>query len=147
MEKRWCSSCGEAFEPRPQSPRQAYCNQTACQRERKRIWQRTKRRTDSDYRANQQLAQEAWRQGHADYWRAYRETHPDYAAANREQQRYRNARRTGQRNGIAKIDTSTSLLPASGIYRLTQIVPGLKGPSPILVVQITLIAAAEAEPS
>lgn len=123
MEKRWCSACGKAFEPRPQSPRQAYCTDAGCQRARKRLWQRAKRSTDDDYRANQELAQQVWRRTHPNYWRQYRETHPDYAASNRQQQLQRNARRMSDGGLIANSDASTPQFPAAGVFRLVQLDP------------------------
>lgn len=142
MEKRWCSACGAAFEPRPQSPRQAYCASEACQRVRKRLWQRTKRNTDYDYHQNQVEAQEAWRQSHPDYWRKYREAHPEYAASNRNRQLIRNARRSNGGATIAKSDASTSRLPEKGVFLLTQLEPDYRGARREWTVQLTLISAA-----
>lgn len=142
MEKRWCSACGDAFEPRPQSPRQAYCPKEACQRARKRLWQRAKRSTDDDYRENQVVAQEGWRRSHPDYWRQYREAHPEYAASNRQQQKQRNARRLGGDDAIANGDVSTSRLPAAGVFRLTLLEPGYKGVRREWTVELTLIGPA-----
>jgi hypothetical protein len=108
MERRWCSACGEAFEPRPQAPRQLYCAKAACQQSRERLWQKTTRKTDHDYHQNQAQAQSNWRDEHPDYWRRYRETHPDYVSANRQQQGLRNARRASRRREevIANSDAS-----------------------------------------
>ncbi|MCO5125090.1 MAG: hypothetical protein M9915_15280 [Rhizobacter sp.] len=142
MERRWCSACGDAFEPRPQAPRQAYCPNEACQRARKRLWQRAKRSTDDDYRENQAVAQEGWRQSHPDYWRQYREGHPEYTASNRQQQKQRNARRSGSDRVIAKGDASRLRLPAAGIFRLTQIEPDYRGARREWTVQLTLIDTA-----
>jgi len=142
MEKRWCSACGVAFEPRPQSPRQAYCPNKACQRARKRLWQRTKRNTDDDYRENQVVAQEGWRHSNPDYWRKYREAHPDYTDANRQQQKQRNARRSGSVRVIAKGDASPMLLPTAGVFRLTQLEPDYRGARIEWTVLLTLIGPA-----
>jgi hypothetical protein len=142
MEKRWCNACGEAFQPRPQSPRQAYCPNEACQRARKRLWQRAKRSTDDDYRANQLVAQDVWRQSHPDYWRQYREAHPDYAASNREQQRKRNARRSSREDVIAKGDASTLRFPTVGVFRLTQLEPDYRCARREWLVRLSLIGPA-----
>lgn len=125
MDKRWCSACGEAFEPRPQSPRQLYCAKTACQQSRKRLWQKTKRKTDQDYCDNQAQAQSNWRREHPDYWRSYRETHPEYTKVNRQQQRQRNAQRASSQKSppIAKSDVSQGRVPVMGIFRLIAIEP------------------------
>jgi len=90
MDKRRCVACRGVFTVRAQTPGQRYCSAPACQRARRRRWQREKRRTDPDYRENQHQAQQRWaaRQG-AGYWRRYRAEHPEYTAANRAGQRER----------------------------------------------------------
>jgi hypothetical protein len=139
MTKR-CAYCGQPFEPRPQVPDQAFCSWSDCQRARKRQWQREKRRSDPDYRSNQQAAQRTWAQRNQGYWRSYRDAQPDYERRNREQQRLRdsNARNYEHVAGLAKMDVST--LP-SGIYRITKhpAFPREMGNS--WVVEITLLCA------
>ena len=76
-----------------QTPEQRYCSAPACQRERRRRWQREKRRRDPDYRENQRQAQRRWASHHREYWRGYRAEHPEYTAANRARQRERDRRR------------------------------------------------------
>lgn len=140
MEKRWCSSCGNAFEPRAQSPRQTFCPEDACQLARKRLWQRAKRNTDDDYRENQAAAQKFWQRNHPDYWRKYREEHPDYAAANREQQKLRNARRSGRSLSIAKSDASADLFPSAGVFRLVLLDARHRGATLQWTVRLTLLS-------
>jgi hypothetical protein len=142
MEKRWCSACGQVFEPRPQSPRQAYCANDVCQRARKRLWQRAKRSTDDDYRENQLVAQTLWRRNHPDYWRQYREAHPDYTASNRHQQQGRNARRLDGASLIANEDASTLRLPPTGVFRLTQVQPTYRGARREWTVELTVLPEA-----
>jgi hypothetical protein len=139
MDKRWCSACGQPFEPRPQTPRQAYCTKDVCQRARKRLWQRTKRSTDGDYRENQAVAQQLWRRNHPDYWREYREEHPGYTVANRERQQQRNARRARGELSIAKEDASALRLPTKGVFQLVQLEPAYKGPRREWTVQLTVL--------
>lgn len=139
MEKRWCSACGQPFEPRPQSPRQAYCANDACQRARKRLWQLAKRSTDDDYRENQVVAQALWRRNHPEYWRQYREAHPEYTASNRSRQQERNARRSDDEDPIANEDASTLLLPPRGVFRLTQLQPAYRGKRREWTVELTLL--------
>jgi hypothetical protein len=89
----------------------------ACQRERRRRWQRAKRLTDPDYKTNQRTAQRAWSRRHPTYWAEYRRRHPDYCERNRSQQRTR--RHTGTRTLYVKINApqrAASL--AAGVYRL-----------------------------
>lgn len=73
---RCCACCRKPFAPRPQTPDQAYCASTDCQRARKR-------QSDSDYRINQRAAQQAWSQ------------------RNRAQQRSRDQ---GRNDDLAKMD-------------------------------------------
>ena len=71
-----CAACRRSFRVRAQvRGTQRYCAAPACQRVRRKRWQRTKRHTDPDYRENQARAQEAWRDRHPGYWRTYRATH------------------------------------------------------------------------
>ena len=73
-----CASCSREFQVRPQTPKQTYCSDRDCQRERRRLWTRAKLQTDPDYRANQLAAQQAWHARHPEYWRTYRgRKHPD----------------------------------------------------------------------
>ena len=111
-----CAACRRSFRVRAQvRGTQRYCAAPACQRVRRKHWQRTKRRADPDYRENQARAQEAWRDRHPGYWRTYRATHAHYTKANRAQQARRDAARR-----LAKMDVSTAFSPGvSGIYRLS----------------------------
>jgi hypothetical protein len=123
MTDRRCLSCGLRFRPCPQTPGQLYCSETACQRERRRRWQREKQRSDADYRDNQRRAQRAWAVKHGGYWRDWRDRHPEYCERNRAQQRLRNQRRGA--GTIAKMNASAAdLRVPSGVYRL---VPAASG--------------------
>ncbi|RQS20724.1 hypothetical protein [Burkholderia sp. Bp8998] len=79
MAHKLCVCCGDVFVPRQQMPHQTYSSSLACQRARKRQWQREKLRTDSDYRDNQRDAQRAWLSQNPDYWRQYRRDPLDHA--------------------------------------------------------------------
>jgi hypothetical protein len=127
MAKRRCAACGGLFVPRRNVPQQRYCSKRACQRTRRRRWQRQKLKADADYRANQAAAQQRWRERHRDYWRRYRQSHREYATRNRERQRQRNRRRRSAGTGpspprIAKMDAYHSQTPVrSGTYRLVPV--------------------------
>jgi hypothetical protein len=132
MAKRRCAACGCLFVPRRNIPEQRYCSKRACQRTRRRRWQRHKLQADADYRANQAAAQRRWRERHPDYWRRYRQNRPEYAERNREQQRERNRRRCSAGTGpsppgIANMDAYGSEKPfRSGTYRLVPVpAPGV----------------------
>jgi len=115
MSKKRCACCDQPFEPRPQVPDQAFCSDPACQRARKRQWQRSKIQADADYQVNQRAAQQAWSERNQDYWRSYRETHPDYQQLNREKQKLRDQ---ASKVDLAKMDVCD--LP-SGLYRITRL--------------------------
>jgi hypothetical protein len=125
-EMRPCKHCRKRFRLRPQSPSQEYCSAPACQRARKRNWQRQKNLSDPAYRGNRQDAQRRWREKNPGYWREYRKRNPEYTLANRARQQARNSRR--KRPGapgeggalIAKTDASEpDKFIKSGIYLLT----------------------------
>jgi hypothetical protein len=125
MEKRRCKNCGCLFQVCSRVAKHEYCDKEECQRTRKRQWQKRKRATDPAYRANQQDAQERWREVHPDYWKNYRANHPLYTERNREKQRERNRLRRQKKadasilKPIAKMDTiPPENVIFSGTYRL-----------------------------
>jgi hypothetical protein len=138
---RRCLACARLLQLVPQVPDQSYCSFEACQRERRKLWQRDKRQDDSAYQANQAKAQRAWSQRNPDYWKQYREAHPEYAERNRQQQQKRNLeRRSGN---IAKKNVSPAAPPlASGVYRLSAEGDGLIAKMAAWIVKITLISEA-----
>lgn len=145
MESRQCTTCGEAFRPRPQVPEQCYCPAPACQRDRRRQWQKAKRESDPDYRDNQARAQRAWLGRNPDYWREYRRTHPQYSDRNRIQQRERNDRR--RERLIAKMDVSTPIFPLfSGLYRISQVPSAGIAKMDPWVAEITLLSVLSDQP-
>jgi len=105
MEQRRCAGCHKLFHPRPQCPEQRFCSAPACQKERKRQWQKAKRAADADYRDNDVQANRYWRGQHPGYWREYRRNHPEYVLRNREQQRERD-RGTARNNQVAAAPTA-----------------------------------------
>lgn len=115
--RRRCAACGKLFGIRPQVPDQSYCADEACQRERKKLWQRDRRTTDPDYRDNQARAQEAWLARNPDYWRRYRQRNPEYTQGNRERQRDR-MRELRSSSATKEEAEEVSDLLASGLYRL-----------------------------
>ena len=137
MESKRCASCGKAFHPRRQSPKQTYCSSVPCQRERRRRWQQT-RRGDPDYRDNQARAQAAWAAQHRDYWSDYRRLHPEYSKRNRLLQRERDSRR--RERVLAKMDVSPYETPVpSGIYRLSPVTRDDLAKVDALMVKITAV--------
>ncbi len=146
MEFRSCQACQAPFRPRPQIADQRFCSAPACQRERRRLWQATKRHNDPDYRENQKRVQQAWAERHPDYWRDYRRAHPEYTERNRAQQRQR-AQDQAAAGQIAKMNASKAEMPLpSGTYRLSPVVDASLAKSDAWMVEITVITAACALP-
>lgn len=114
-----CAACNRPFRARSQCPRQAYCNHSECQRERRRRWQRAKRLADPDYRYNQRSAQRAWAGRNPTYWCRYRKAHPQYCERNRKQQLAR--RHAGITAVLIALRSAhfSGAVPA-GVYRLVR---------------------------
>ena len=139
MKSKQCAGCGEAFHPRPQTPKQAYCSAPVCQRERRRRWQQTRRQNDPEYKDNQSRAQASWAARHPDYWQEYRQTHPESRDRNRTLQRERDHRRRARK--LAKMDASTATSPVpSGTYRLTPATRDDLAKMDAWMVEITLVS-------
>lgn len=120
---RNCAHCGKRFRRHPAVRNQSYCGLVACQRARKRKWQREKLAQDADYRANQAAAQKSWRERKRAYWRDYRERHPESVEENRRKQRLRNWQKRGKPGLIAKMDELGPKGPMiSGRYRLVPLI-------------------------
>jgi hypothetical protein len=142
MSTRRCLACGSQFRLLPQVPDQNHCSAPACQRERRKLWQRLKRETDPAYRDNQARAQRAWLDRHPDYWSQYRDRHPEYVERNRDHQTARNANRKVV-DVIAKMDASRDppTLP-SGTYRLSMVQDGQIAKMDEWIVKIVLLTKA-----
>lgn len=146
--KRCCTHCHLSFIP-SRNIQQHYCGEQVCQNARKRNWRKHKRRSDGDYRENQQRANKKWQQHRSDYWHQYRESHPNYAQRNREQQRLRDQQRSrkvckSDAFHLAKSDalpnTKTPLdTVKSGIYRLIPVMRCDLAKSDALTVEISVV--------
>lgn len=103
--KKRCKNrnCRRILDLNPRVKNHEYCSRKACQRVRKRRWQKRKMATDSDYQDNQKAAQAKWRAANPDYWRNYRQQHEKYCQRNRLLQKKRDANRRARR--LAKMDT------------------------------------------
>ena len=102
---------------------QQYCGDAPCQRARKADWQRQKKATDADYRAQQQQDVRHWQQHKPlhRYMSQYRQDHPDYVAQNRDRQKVRNQKRRLelQQQKIVNMDALIKQLEKSTIYLMT----------------------------
>ena len=144
-----CKHCQKRFYPRPQNPDQKYCSDPACQKARKRDWQRKKLQTDPEYRENKRDAGRRWRENNPDYQREYRERNQEYTEQNRAQQRLRNQQRTKQatQDTIVKMDASNSencITP--GCYELRRIVDGQIVKMDASMVEINVISTCYENP-
>ncbi len=103
-----CKNCRRVIQkPNRRIKNQNYCRRKACQRARKRKWQRRKMAKDDDYRQNQNGSRNQWLEKNPDYYQNYRETHPDYTDRNRELQKKRDANR--RQSNLAKMDPLTQI--------------------------------------
>lgn len=117
-------ACRCHFKPNPRIKNQEYCNRKACQRVRKKRWQRRKMKQDPDYKANQRDSQKAWQEQNQDYWKKYRRHHPNYVQSNRQLQKDRDKKRRNQ--ALAKMDALNNESPVkAGSY---YIISGKKKP-------------------
>lgn len=145
MDNRWCNACGVSFLPRPQAPTQAYCTQPQCQKERRRLWQQAKRRSDPDYLSNQARAQKAWARRNPDYWKSYREENAAYTRRNRKQQRERNARDT-QALTQTEVPSLAALPLPSGLYQIRRIDGESGRKMDVWIVQLTMLSSPKDAP-
>lgn len=137
-----CVSCGQRFKRKPQVQRQRYCSTEKCQRERKRRWQKGKRRRDPDYQDNQMRAQKSWAKRNSGYWRKYRRKNKKYAESNRIKQRARNKKQS-LLNVVGGIDCPVS----SGLYRLVPIGTEEIAKMDVWTVEIRVLSVASIEKS
>ena len=135
MESRRCAACDRVYQNRPQAPRQAYCTNVACQRERRKRWQRAKRLSDFDYVENQKRAQRAWCRRNPDYWREYRSRNDGHKG---ERQRTRGG---STRPKAAKMDSwiSQDFIDA-GIYRIVPVSVPKSAKKNSWIVEITRVS-------
>ena len=96
METIRCKCCGKIVPSNPCVKHQLYCSEPECQRERNRLWQKHKLKTDPDYHANQMDCQQRRKEKHPDYWRNWRQTHRQ---KNLPGQMHRRCRRQCQQKG------------------------------------------------
>ncbi len=83
-----CLGCSVFFTPRNKS--HEYCSKPECQRARKALWQRNKKKSDPEYKKDQKLSQQKWLQENPDYWKNYRRKNPEKTDRNRILQKVRN---------------------------------------------------------
>ena len=108
------------FYPHAKVPNQKYCSSIDCQRFRRRLWQRSKRSNDDDYKKNQIESQNTWTKKNPGYWKAYRYKNPAKAARNSTLQNIRNRRRR------TKIGVESTLIAKMDVSNNTSV--GLFGP-------------------
>lgn len=114
--KKRCKNCRRFLDLNSHVKKHEYCKRKACQRVRKRCWQRQKMSRDPDYRENQKNAQIKWCENNPDYWGKYRQEHEKYLQHNRDLQKKRDANRRVRH--LAKMDVSSdkTQIKISGYY-------------------------------
>lgn len=141
--RRRCAACGKPFAVLPQVPDQSYCADPACQRERRKLWQRLRRAKDPDYRDNQARAQEAWLARNPEYWREYRRRNPEYTQRNRERQRTR-AQEQRDAPPLQSTFRTDVGVPVTGLYRLRVVaVDGVAKKNASILVELVLVEEEE----
>jgi hypothetical protein len=93
MNGRRCPYCQQVFAPAPYHPQQLVCSQSACQRQRRRDYQRQKIASDPVYRQVSRDSSQKWRRAHPGYWKQYRQRRPAQVERNRQRQQRRDQKR------------------------------------------------------
>ena len=119
MTQKKCRACGKNFQSHPQVPGQKYCSAPACQKERRRRWQRDKLKQDPDYQENQARAQQAWAERNPDYWREYRQAQQKNHAINRFEQPQR-TQQDKTAESVKMDESNAAKLGLSGVYLLSR---------------------------
>jgi hypothetical protein len=96
MRRKKCHSCGELYDPYPQTYRQ----QKVCYKAKCKAWRiRQKWRSWSFrhplYHLSRKIKQKRWREQHPQYWKTYRQEHSAYVKRNRKLQKLRDAQKRG----------------------------------------------------
>jgi hypothetical protein len=139
---RRCRHCRCYFEVCPKVKDHQYCGNPACQKARKRNWQKRKLAENEVYRRDQKDAQRLWLGKNPGYWKTYRSEHPGYTEKNRIGQRRRNALSAGKlKSGkIAKMDAIMPKTHAlSGRYKLVPLSVSRIAKMDALIVEIDVI--------
>ncbi len=108
-----CACCRRILPRDSRVKNQRYCGVKACQRARKRKWQREKLEMDPDHRANKRESQRAWQSKNPIYRQKYRGKNPDYCERNRQLQQVRDRAKRQAATAevhLAKMDTLEHIL-------------------------------------
>jgi len=137
-----CACCRRILPRNSKVKNQRYCGDKACQRARKRKWQREKLETDPDHRANKRASQQAWKNKNPTYWKEYRRKNSASNERNRQLQRVRDRAkcRGAARDDLAKTDTSMPFFnDTSAIYYISTDMGNLAKMDalPVKIIQIT----------
>lgn len=144
--KRRCRHCRCFFEVCKKVKKHEYCQKEACQKARRRKWQKGKIDNDQTYRGDQKEAQNTWLDKRPDYWKQYRASHPEYTKRNRNKQKERNRSgkvRTAAESSFSKIAKMDALSDKkhilSGRYRIIPLSGKKIAKMDALIVEIGLI--------
>lgn len=119
-QKRRCKNCRSFFEACPKVKKHAYCKKEACQKARKKKWQKRKIADDQTYRQDQKEAQKIWLDKRPGYWKQYRASHPEYTQRNRKKQKDRNRSvkvHTAAKSSFREIAKMDALIVEIGVIK------------------------------
>lgn len=133
MTTRRCKACGNGFTPWPQVKNQQFCSNPACQNERRRRKQATRRQKSQTMRESDAVYFKDWSAKNPGYWKKYRAGHSSYAERNRMLQQTRNQAR------IAKDTLLSPIALPSGLYRLIPISQDMIANDASWLVEITVL--------
>jgi hypothetical protein len=117
----------------PTSSSQTYCSAPACQRIRKRQWQRVSFNPTLIIGATSERPN-AWQESHPGYWRQYRNAHPEYA------ERSPDPQRPGPVRGRDSVKMDAWTPPpmfVPGLYKIVPVRGSGESGSGTLIVEIT----------
>ena len=130
-----CCYCKEKIKANPRlKSNQKYCCKYDCRRERKRLWQNEKMKSDEDYKRKQIDNTKRWQKKRQwdKHMSQYRQDNPEYVKMNRRKQTERNKTRSqrGKEEKAAKIVKMDSLLAnpvKTNTYEMTRLARDSRG--------------------
>lgn len=107
MNAKICIHCRKSYKPNPRVKNQQYCREKACQRARRRSWQREKMVKDPAYKENQRRCWQNWYDENHSYMKEYRANNPGYVDRNVQLQSIRDLKKRKDKTSkiLVKMDS------------------------------------------